>query len=107
MSGVPSRTDAQRAEALQRALEARRERARLRAALREGTVTAVQVIEGAAENPTWASLRVVWLLESLPRIGPVRAERIMTSLAIASSRRIQGLGDRQRAGLIAALGGTS
>lgn len=106
MTAIPPRTDEQRAEALQKALQTRRERARLRAALRDGSVTAVDVIRGASGNPVWASVRVSWLLESVPGIGPVRAERLMTSLAIASSRRVQGLGERQRAGLVAALGGS-
>ena len=51
-----------------------------------------------------ASVRVSWLLESVPGIGCVRAERLMSDLRIAPSRRVQGLGERQRAALIAALG---
>ncbi len=41
-----------------------------------------------------------WLLECVPGIGAVRAERIMTALQIAPSRRVQGLGERQRAALL-------
>ena len=48
-------------------------------------------------------LRVAWLLESLPGIGAVRAERMMSALQIAPTRRIQGLGHRQRVARIAAL----
>jgi len=68
-------------------------------------VSAIDVIRGAEDNPTWGGLKVTWLLECVPGIGAVRAERIMTSLRIAPSRRIQGLGERQRAALIAELGG--
>lgn len=100
---VPVRSDAQRADALAVALAARRERARLRSALKSREVTAVDVIEGAPGNPLWAGVRVSWLLECVPGIGSVRAERIMTELQIAPSRRIQGLGDRQRAALLAEL----
>jgi hypothetical protein len=102
---VPTRSDAQRADALGAALAARRERSRLRAALKARELRAVDVIAGAGEHPIWGTLRVSWLLESVPGIGAVRADRIMTELRIAPSRRIQGLGERQRAALVAELGG--
>jgi hypothetical protein len=97
---VPVRSDAQRADALASALAARQERSRLRAALKSRDLTATDVIEGAPGNPLWAGVKVSWLLECVPGIGSVRAERIMTTLQIAPSRRVQGLGDRQRAALL-------
>lgn len=101
---VPVRSPEQRADALTAAMAARRERSRLRAALKAREVTAVEVIEGAADNEIWGAVRVSWLLECVPGIGAVRAERIMSSLRIARSRRVQGLGERQRAALIEELG---
>jgi hypothetical protein len=100
---VPVRSDAQRADALVAALAARQERARLRSALKSRELTAVDVIEGAPGNPLWGGVRVSWLLECVPGIGSVRAERIMATLQIAPSRRVQGLGDRQRAALLTEL----
>jgi ribosomal protein S13 len=82
---------------------ARRERAWLRAALKSRDLSAVDVIRGADANPLWGNLKVTWLLESMPGIGVVRSDRIMSALHIAPSRRIQGLGVRQRAALIAEL----
>ena len=79
------------------------ERARLRDDLRERRVSGPDVSAGAGENPAWAGLRVRWLLEALPGIGPVRAERLMDEIDIAPTRRIQGLGSRQRDALVAAL----
>jgi len=105
MSGAPQRTDEQREQALARAREARRERADLRAALRDRSLHPVEVILGSDTRPLWAGLRVTWLLECVPGIGPIRAGRIMDELAIAPSRRVRGLGERQRAALIAQLGG--
>jgi hypothetical protein len=104
VAAIPSRTDSERAEALAKALQTRQERARLRAALRDREIAPADVVLGAEGNPLWASLRVSWLLESVPGVGPVRAQQMMTSLAIASSRRIQGLGARQRAALLEELG---
>jgi hypothetical protein len=104
---VPARTDEQRSVALAAALAARQERSRLRAALKSREISAVQVLDGAGANPLWAALKVSWLLESLPGVGAVRAERIMSDLRIAPSRRVQGLGERQRAALVVALDGRS
>lgn len=104
MNVIPVRTPEQRAEALAKALATRQARASLRQDIKERRVTGVEVIEGATDNPLWATLRVSWLLEALPGVGPIRAERLMGDLGIASSRRIQGLGDRQRTALLAHLG---
>jgi hypothetical protein len=101
---VPVRSAEQRSDALAAALASRQERARLRTALKARTLTPSDVIRGAAGNPVWASIRVAWLLEAVPGIGVVRAERMMADVGIAPSRRVQGLGERQREALIAALG---
>ena len=103
MTPMPERTSKQRAEALDKALATRRERARLRAALKDRQLHPVEVIAGAADNPVWRSVKVLWLLEAVPGLGPIRAERLMDSLGIAQSRRLQGLGERQRAALIESL----
>lgn len=102
---VPVRSDAQRADALAAALAARQERARLRTALKSRDLTASDVIAGAPGNPLWGGVKVSWLLECVPGIGTVRADRIMSTLQIAPSRRVQGLGDRQRAALLDVLAG--
>jgi hypothetical protein len=100
---TPVRSAAQRADALAAAMAARHERARLRGALKCRELSAADVVTGADGNPLWASLKVSWLLECLPGVGAVRAERLMASLNIAPSRRIQGLGVRQRAALLGEL----
>jgi hypothetical protein len=102
---VPQRTAEQRADALTAALAARRERSRLKAALKARDLTVLDVLEGAPRNPLWGGLKVLWLLECVPGVGSVRAERILATVQIAPSRRVQGLGERQRAALIVALGG--
>jgi len=40
------------------------------------------------------------VLESMPKIGKVKARRIMKEIGIAESRRLRGLGDQQRAALV-------
>ncbi len=102
---IPARTAEQRARALETAMAARQERARLREALRSRELAGVDVLRGAEENPLWSTLKVTWLLECLPGLGEARTERIMTRLRISPSRRVQGLGSRQRAALIDELAG--
>jgi ribosomal protein S13 len=51
-----------------------------------------------------AKMRVAYLLESLPRIGKVRTRKIMNEIGIDETRRIQGLGVRQKQALIQRLG---
>lgn len=102
---APTRSAEQRAAALTAAVAARQERARLRAALRSRALSAADVIEQSEENPVWAAVKVSWLLESLPGVGPIRAGKLLTAAGIAPSRRVQGLGVHQRAALLAELGG--
>ncbi len=64
--------------------------------------TALAVAESAwAGDPAAAeaTLRVSELLKSIPTLGPTRTERIMADLGIAASKRVGGLGVRQRAEL--------
>ncbi|MEI6361217.1 MAG: integration host factor, actinobacterial type [Actinomycetes bacterium] len=100
---APARSPEERSRALEAALAARQERARLRVALKSRELSPLTVLDEADDNPLWANLKVTWLLECLPGIGTVRADRILTDAQIAPSRRIQGLGIRQRAALVAEL----
>ncbi|MDQ1579149.1 MAG: guanylate kinase, partial [Microbacteriaceae bacterium] len=59
----------------------------------------MDVVESAwAGSPTApeATLRVRELLTSVPSVGPTRAARVMAQLEIAESKRVGGLGIRQR-----------
>lgn len=101
--GVPVRSASERDAALVAALGARQERARLREALRQRELSGVDVLQNADANPVWAALKVTWVLEALPGIGPARAAQLMDEIGVASTRRVQGLGVRQRSALVAAL----
>ena len=43
------------------------------------------------------------LVKAVPTIGPVRAHKLLDQLGIATTRRVSGLGSRQRRDLVAAL----
>ena len=100
---VPQRTAEQRSAALDQALSVRRERAELRRDLKTGHVDGRRLIADSAHDARWHQVRVRWLLESLPGIGPARAERLIESCGIAPTRRLGGVSARQRQALLAEL----
>ena len=108
---LPKLTEEQRAAALKKAAEARQKRAELRARLKGGEITFMQAMKlagdpasGVEGDPIIARMKVVTLLESLPGFGKAKATKLMSDLDISQTRRVQGLGARQRAELIERLG---
>jgi len=96
----PELTDEQRAAALAKAAEARRGRAELKELLKTGTITLAEVLERAEEDDIVGGIKVEALLAAMPGTGKVKAKRIMEKYEIADNRRLRGLGERQRAGLL-------
>ncbi len=95
--------DVDRRAAAQAAVAARRARAAVKRAVQTRERSAVEVLESAWSDPTGspeASLRVRELLLSVPSLGPTRVARIMEQLGIAESKRVGGLGVRQRRRLL-------
>jgi guanylate kinase len=89
-----------RAAGSRAAVAARRARAEVKRQIAQRERTALDVAAaGWAGDPTApeATLRVSELLRSIPRLGPTRAARVMEELRIADSKRVGGLGSRQRA----------
>ena len=101
----PPLTPDQRAAALEKAAQARKDRAEIKTNLKRGTVTLTDVLNQGQTDDTVGKMKVSALLESLPGVGKVRAQQIMERLGIAESRRIRGLGAKQRAALEAEFAG--
>jgi hypothetical protein len=97
---LPPLTDEQRAAALKKATDARRTRVELKDRLKRGQTTLTQVLADAATNDVIAHTRVSEVLTALPKIGKIKAHDIMNELAISPTRRLRGLGDRQRQALL-------
>ena len=93
---LPPLTPQQRAEALEKAAVARKERAELKNRLRRGSVTLSEVLAAGQTDDVIGKMKVSALLESLPGIGKVRARQIMERYGISESRRVRGLGVNQR-----------
>ncbi len=97
----PALTAEQRQAALDKAAEARRQRAEVKAKLKQGSLGIADLLEQGTRDDAIAKLKVVSVLESLPGVGKVQARRIMEELEISDSRRVRGLGRNQREGLLA------
>ena len=96
----PPLTAEQRSQAAQTAIQARRRRAEIKSDFHAGRLSLVDVLDLAGVDPAADRLRVVELLEAIPRVGPVRAHAIMTELGIAPNRRLRGLGAHQKVALL-------
>ncbi|MGI5853460.1 MAG: integration host factor, actinobacterial type [Bacillota bacterium] len=100
---LPKLTPEEKLRALKKAQEMRSQRARIRQELKTGQSNIRAILEQDSDDVI-AKMRVAYLIESLPRIGKVRTKKIMTELGIDETRRIQGLGIRQKKALIDKLG---
>lgn len=98
---LPELDPEQRRAALAKAAEARRIRAELKQMLKAGEVSLRDVIDRSSSADALAKMKVADVLEAMPAFGPVKARRLMEELDIAPSRRLRGLGPRQREALLA------
>jgi hypothetical protein len=96
---LPTLTEEQRKQALEKAAEARRKRAELKGQLKSGKLTLRDVL-GRESDDTVGKMKVSTVLESLPGVGKVRARKLMEKLDISASRRVRGLGAKQRDALL-------
>lgn len=100
---LPTLTEEQRRQALEKAAEARRKRAEIKQQLKAGKLTLSEML-GRQEDETIGKMKVSAVLEALPGVGKVRARKIMERLDISSSRRIRGLGGKQKEALLQEFG---
>ena len=101
---IPPLSDEQRSQARHAATEARRRRADVKQSLRAGERSLAEVLVQAEDDDVIAHAKVYDVLKSLPRVGAVRAARVMDRLDIAPNRRLRGLGRHQVAALVAEFG---
>lgn len=101
MAQPPQLTDEQRKAALAKAAEARRVRAEVKELLKTGSLRISELFQRAESEELLEGLKVESLIAAMPGTGKIKAKRLMESLGIAENRRIRGLGDKQKAALIA------
>lgn len=95
-NNLPEMTDEQRKAALERAAEARRERTEFKGLVKTGEIS----LADALADDRAKRIRVHEFLMCIPGIGKAKADDIMRKLGIAENRRVQGLGSRQREGIV-------
>lgn len=98
---LPKLTPEQRAENLAKAAEMRSKRSALRTEIKEGKVTLPAILK-KSDDPVVGRMKVSALIESFPGFGKAKTTALMEQLEISPSRRIQGLGVRQREELLKA-----
>ncbi len=96
---LPSLTPEQRAAALEKAAAARKARAELKVRLKSSGTSLDEVLADGQDEVV-GKMKVVAVLEAMPGVGKVRAQRIMERLEISPSRRVRGLGAKQREALV-------
>jgi hypothetical protein len=103
---LPPLTPEQRAAALEKAAAARRARAELKLQLKSSGTSLTEVLAAGQADEAIGKMKVEALLEAMPGVGKVRAQRIMERLEISPSRRVRGLGAKQREALSREFGAT-
>ena len=96
---LPVLNEEQRREALAKAAQARKKRAELKGELKSGKRSLQDVLNNQGSD-TVGKMKVSTVLESLPGVGKVRARKLMEKLDISASRRVRGLGAKQRGALL-------
>jgi hypothetical protein len=96
---LPTLTEEQRREALAKAADARKKRAELKAQLKAEKLTLRDMLSRGGDDIV-GKMKVHTVLESLPGVGKVRARKLMEKLDISASRRIRGLGAKQKSALL-------
>lgn len=102
---LPPLTPEQRAAALEKAAQARKERAEVKDRLKRGSLSLAEVVKEGQMDDVVGKMKVSALLESLPGVGKVRAQQTMERLGISETRRVRGLGSNQIAALEREFGG--
>ena len=99
----PALTDEQRKAALAKAAASRRARAEIKEKLKAGSVTFSELAQQAETDGVVGKMKVLSVLESLPRVGKVKARALLDYAGVSDTRRMQGLGKNQREKLLARL----
>jgi hypothetical protein len=96
---LPPLTPEQRAAALEKAAAARKARAEVKERLKRSGTSISEVLNAGENDDIIGKMRVSAVLESMPGVGKARAAKIMERLEISPTRRVRGLGAKQRTAL--------
>lgn len=95
---LPTMTEEQRAAALEKAAQARKARAELKADIKAGKITIKEILE--SEDDIIKKTKVTAVLGAMPGYGKAKVAALMEECNIQDNRRIGGLGSKQKAELL-------
>lgn len=95
---LPQMTPEQRAAALEKARIVREKRSAAMKQLAEGKITPKKFMENS--DPVYAKVKVVSFLKKLPGVGAAKAAKALDECKIPDTRRLGGLGSKQKAALL-------
>lgn len=98
MAMAPERSLAQRLDALERANDVRSRRRELKAGVRAEASRALVVLR--EPGPEAETMKVWDLLLALPKVGRVKANKMLSVAKVSPSKTVGGLTDRQRRELL-------
>ena len=96
---TPERSLDQRKQALKRANEVRTKRAALKRELKAGRVTIQKLLLNPP--PYLLTAKVIDMLLAVPKVGRVKANRVLKSCRVSPSKTFGGLSERQRKEMVA------
>lgn len=99
---IPKLTPEQRRKALEKAARARAIRAEIKERFAAGEITITEIIE--SDDEAIKRMKVIDLIQTIPGYGKVKAAKLLDEHGISQSRRIQGLGRRQKETLLSLFG---
>jgi|SRR5882757_4028744 len=97
---LPALTPAQRAEALEKATQARQARGHLLEQIKSGQTSIAAILARSATDPVVAKTRVNVFVRAVPGYGAAKAAAVLTKVGIAEGRRVAGLSPKQSEALI-------
>lgn len=101
---LPNMTPEQRAQALEKAAQARKARKELKENIKSGQTDPISVLKTRKDDPLVGKMKVKEFLQAVPGIGGAKADKIMHDADIPDNRRLGGLGVRQINALLEYLG---
>ncbi len=100
----PVMTAEQRSAALSKAAAARTARKGLLDQVKAGKLSLAEVLGKSDTDELVKKTKILAVIKALPGVGTVRAAQLLEQVRIVDTRRVGGLGARQREALIAATG---
>jgi len=100
---LPTMTPEQRSQALAKAAAARTARKELLDQVKAGKLSLADVLKKSDTDELVKKTKVLAVVKALPGVGTVRAAQLLEQAQIVDTRRVGGLGARQREALIAAV----